>query len=67
MPIYEYECSKCSCRFDKRQGFSDEAVADCPKCQSKSIRVMVPAPVIFKGAGFYVNDYPKTSGGTPNN
>ncbi len=57
MPIYEYECSNCQCRFDVRQRFSDEPVANCPKCQSKSKRVMVPAPVIFKGSGFYVTDY----------
>ena len=61
MPIYEYECSICNCRFDKRQSFSDEPVAICPKCNSKSNRVLVPAPVIFKGSGFYVTDYP--SGG----
>ncbi len=57
MPIYEYECSNCKCRFDVRQRFSDEPVANCPKCHSKSKRVMVPAPVIFKGSGFYVTDY----------
>ncbi len=57
MPIYEYECSKCLHHFDKRQQFHDEATATCPKCQGKSSRVMVPAPIIFKGSGFYVTDY----------
>jgi putative FmdB family regulatory protein len=61
MPIYEYECIKCNHHFDKRQTFSDEAVATCPKCHNKSSRVMVPAPVIFKGSGFYVTDYRKNS------
>jgi putative FmdB family regulatory protein len=60
MPIYEYECGVCNCRFDKRQSFSDEPIANCPKCNSKSKRVMVPAPVIFKGSGFYVTDYPSS-------
>jgi putative FmdB family regulatory protein len=64
MPIYEYECDKCRCRFDKRQRFSDEPVAECPKCKGKSKRVMVPAPVIFKGSGFYVNDYPNKNRGS---
>jgi putative FmdB family regulatory protein len=58
MPIYEYECSVCKCHFDKKQSFSDEPVANCPHCSGKSQRVMVPAPVIFKGSGFYVTDYP---------
>ena len=62
MPIYEYECGECSHRFEKRQGFSDDAIADCPKCSSKSKRVMCPAPIVFKGSGFYVNDYPKSGG-----
>lgn len=57
MPIYEYECTNCKCRFDIRQHFDDEPVAECPKCKSKSKRLMVPAPVIFKGSGFYVTDY----------
>ncbi len=61
MPIYEYECSVCNCHFDKKQSFNDEPVAICPKCNGQSKRVMVPAPVIFKGSGFYVTDYP--SGG----
>lgn len=61
MPIYEYECTKCNHRFDKRQTFKDEAIAICPKCHTKSSRVMVPAPVIFKGSGFYVTDYRKDS------
>jgi putative FmdB family regulatory protein len=66
MPIYEYECSECSWRFEKKQRFHDDPVADCPKCQSKSRRIMVPSQIIFKGSGFYVNDYPKSSnGGSP--
>ncbi|MBN1188645.1 MAG: hypothetical protein JXA46_02735 [Dehalococcoidales bacterium] len=61
MPTYEYECSECNWRFEKKQRFQDEPVAECPKCQSKSRRIMVPSQIIFKGSGFYVNDYPKTS------
>ncbi len=63
MPIYEYECSECSWRFEKKQRFHDEPVAECPRCQSKSKRIMVPSQIIFKGSGFYVNDYPKSSSG----
>jgi putative FmdB family regulatory protein len=56
MPIYEYECGKCSHRFEKRQGFHDTVIVDCPKCKSQTKRVMCPAPVLFKGGGFYVTD-----------
>ncbi len=56
MPIYEYECNSCHCRFDKRQGFNDAPLAECPKCQGTGRRVFYPAPIIFKGSGFYVTD-----------
>ncbi len=56
MPIYEYECCVCDHHFEQRQSFSDEPVADCPRCRSKARRVIRSAPVIFKGSGFYVTD-----------
>ncbi|UCB43852.1 MAG: FmdB family transcriptional regulator [Dehalococcoidales bacterium] len=56
MPTYEYECNLCHHRFDKRQGFNDAPLAECPKCQGTSRRVFYPAPIIFKGSGFYVTD-----------
>jgi putative FmdB family regulatory protein len=61
MPIYEYECSHCRCHFEKKQRFSDQAIASCPKCHQESRRVLNPAPVIFKGSGFYVTDYRKNA------
>jgi putative FmdB family regulatory protein len=60
MPTYQYECGACNHRFEKRQSFSDDTVADCPQCSQKSRRVMCPAPIMFKGNGFYVNDYPRS-------
>jgi putative FmdB family regulatory protein len=33
VPIYEYQCSKCSHRFETIQGISDKALKiTCPKC-----------------------------------
>ena len=62
MPIYEYECNSCHYRFDKRQGFDDAPLAECPKCRGISRRVFYPVPVIFKGSGFYVTDSRRRSG-----
>lgn len=59
MPIYEYECNKCCCRFEKRQGFLDEPLATCPECDSNAHRVFSVGAVIYKGSGFYVTDYRK--------
>ena len=63
VPIYEYECSKCKCIFERRQRFDEEPVAICPECQGKARRVIHSVPVIFKGSGFYITDSRK--GSTP--
>jgi putative FmdB family regulatory protein len=60
MPIYEYECSKCCHSFEKKQRFEEEPIAICPKCKSKSHRVIHSVPVIFKGSGFYATDSRRT-------
>ena len=57
MPIYEYECSICHHRFERKQGFDEEPVAICPKCQGKSHRVIHSVPIIFKGSGFHITDH----------
>ena len=56
MPVYEYECGHCNYRFDIRQGFDDEPQAMCPQCQGRARRVFHPAPIIYKGSGFYITD-----------
>ena len=65
MPIYEYECSGCGHGFELRQSFSAEPVAQCPACQGGAVRVLHSVPIIFKGSGFYVNDYKRSSVGDP--
>ncbi|MDP3879825.1 MAG: zinc ribbon domain-containing protein [Dehalococcoidales bacterium] len=57
MPIYVYECPCCSSRFELRQSFSDKAKGTCPQCGEDATRIFWPAPIIFKGSGFYVTDY----------
>lgn len=56
MPIYEYECEKCSLRFELRRRFSDKGSSFCPRCGSEARRIFSPVPIIFKGPGFYVTD-----------
>ncbi|MBI2850237.1 MAG: zinc ribbon domain-containing protein [Chloroflexi bacterium] len=57
MPIYEYECPGCSCRFEQKRSFSDTSPAVCPHCHRHARRVFSPVPIIFKGSGFYVTDH----------
>ena len=64
MPAYDYKCNSCSHRFEERQSFYDDPVANCPLCDSQASRQFVAVPIVFKGSGFYVNDYGKGSGYT---
>ncbi len=62
MPRYDYVCQSCEHIFELKQGFDAEPVATCPRCEGASRRKIYAPPVVFKGSGFYVNDYGKTSG-----
>jgi putative FmdB family regulatory protein len=61
LPIYEYECSGCGSRFDRRQRFDEEPITTCPICASKARRVIHSVPVLFKGSGFYCTDHGRST------
>ena len=57
MPIYEYECEKCACRFELKRRFSEDAGSPCcPKCRGSVRQLFSPSAILFKGSGFYVTD-----------
>jgi putative FmdB family regulatory protein len=56
VPVYEYLCSACSNRYDKRESFSAPARQKCPRCGKTSNRVLQAPPIVFKGSGFYATD-----------
>ncbi len=56
MPIYEYECTRCSSRFELKQSFSENAPVSCPRCGGGTRRIFSAVPIIFKGSGFYSTD-----------
>jgi len=56
MPLYEYECTTCGMRFERRQLFTDDPVKTCPECGGEVHRLVHPVAIIFKGKGFYVTD-----------
>ena len=56
MPIYGYQCSKCSNNYDKKEGFDAPPRQKCPKCGGKAQRVIQAPPIVFKGSGFYKTD-----------
>ena len=64
MPRYDYECQTCKHIFEVKQSFSSEPVATCPECMNVAQRMIRAVPIVFKGSGFYVNDYGKGGGST---
>jgi putative FmdB family regulatory protein len=62
MPTYQYECLDCKHTFEVFQSMSDEPVKTCQKCGKIVRKVYNSAGIIFKGSGFYVNDYKQKSG-----
>ena len=48
--------------FELRQSFNSDTVMPCPECGSTSNRQFHAPPIIFKGSGWYVNDYGKGRG-----
>jgi len=61
MPTYEYECLSCKHQFEVSQSMTAQPLNKCPKCGKKLKRLIGSgAGFIFKGPGFYANDYKKT-------
>ena len=64
MPTYSYRCTKCGHEYDAFQSMKDDPHTDCPECGGKIERLIGGgAGIVFKGSGFYVTDYKKSSGG----
>lgn len=72
MIIYFYECLKCGKLFEIKQSIQDKPLTSVkhrilvsnqavkPYCNGKVKRVIQGGQnIIFKGKGFYCNDYPK--------
>jgi putative FmdB family regulatory protein len=61
MPIYEYECRKCKAHIEVYQKVSDKPPAKCRNCGGKLERQISAPAIQFKGSGWYVTDYAKTT------
>ena len=58
MPTYEYKCDQCGHQFEKFQKMTDTPLKKCPECNGPVHRLISSGVgVIFKGSGFYKNDY----------
>ena len=61
MPIYEYECKKCKAHMEVFQKVSDKPPSKCRNCGGKLERKISAPAIQFKGSGWYVTDYAKTT------
>lgn len=61
MPLYEYRCAKCGHRFEKIEKVNDGARRKCPACGGRAERTVAPPAIQFKGSGWYVTDYARSS------
>ena len=60
MPLYEYDCPKCG-RFEVLQKLSDRPLTKHDECGSEVRKLMSASAFSFKGSGFYITDYKKSS------
>jgi len=56
MPLYDYKCTNCATVREVRHGFSESHDEPCASCGGAMTRVFNPAPIVFKGSGFYKTD-----------
>lgn len=67
MAVYKYYCEKCGEFTIEMPMNKYKRITECPSCKSKVERIInVPNAMIFKGEGFYVNDYKKSKPQEPN-
>lgn len=59
MPTYDYRCTQCKHTLEKFQTINAPRLKKCPKCGLlKLVRLIgAGAAVIFRGPGFFQNDY----------
>ncbi|MFM7323231.1 MAG: FmdB family zinc ribbon protein [Armatimonadota bacterium] len=63
MPTYGYRCTACGHEFERMQKITEPALTACESCEGPVRKILYPVGIAFKGEGFYVNDYKKSSGG----
>lgn len=64
MPIYQYKCKKCKKIEEIFQKINDKPLTKCPRCHGEVVKVISPIGIIFRGSGFHVTDYKKSSSST---
>ncbi len=61
MPLYEYLCEACGWTVEVIQRVSEPPLTVCERCGSRLKKLLSPPAVRFKGSGWYVSDYGRSS------
>jgi putative FmdB family regulatory protein len=61
VPLYEYECEKCGKHFEKIEKMGGPHLKKCHSCSGRVERLMSAPAIQFKGSGWYVTDYARSS------
>jgi putative FmdB family regulatory protein len=61
VPLYEYACKKCGKHVDKIEKFDGPYLKKCPSCGGTVERVTSAPAIQFKGSGWYITDYGRSS------
>lgn len=61
MPLYEYKCESCGDVFEVKQRFSDKPLTVHANCGGRVERLISPPALQFKGSGWYITDYSRSS------
>lgn len=61
MPLYEYQCEKCGEVFELIQKFADAPLSVHATCGGTVHRLLSAPALQFKGSGWYITDYAKSS------
>lgn len=63
MPTYQYQCKNCGYEFEELQSITEAPLVHCPQCHNDTLARVIGggAGLIFKGSGFYLTDYKKSS------
>jgi putative FmdB family regulatory protein len=60
LPTYGYECLECKEKFEVIQKITEDALTQHDGCGGALRKLLYPVGIVFKGSGFYVNDYAKS-------
>ncbi len=62
MPLYEFRCESCGWTLETILAFSDPLPQKCEACGGRLKKLLSAPAVQFKGPGFYLTDYGRSSG-----